>query len=44
MTDQRHSFSGHLDRVRVTGLMGREAAAHARPFGGLAQLGAGGAR
>jgi hypothetical protein len=38
--DQRHAFVGHLDRVRVTQLVGRIAPSHAGVCAGAAELGA----
>jgi hypothetical protein len=42
--DQRHALVGHLDRVRVPELMGREPAPDSRCDGGPAQLSARGRR
>jgi hypothetical protein len=39
--DQRHAFTGHLDRVCVPQLVGREASADAGPRGGASELGPG---
>ena len=36
--DQRDAFAGHLDGGRVAELIWCEAAAHACPLGGVAQL------
>ena len=36
--DQRHSFVGELDRVRMTKLVGREPSADARQAGGGVKL------
>ena len=38
--DQRHALAGHLDGMRVTELMRREALAHTGARGGVAELGA----
>ena len=38
--DQRHALVGHLDRVRMPELMGREPAPDSRCYGGPAQLAA----
>jgi hypothetical protein len=42
--DQRDALAGHLDGVRVAKLMRRGPPAHAGPGGGMAKLGACGAR
>jgi hypothetical protein len=38
--EQWHTFAGHFDRVSVSQLMWHKPASHARPGGGLVQLGA----